>query len=512
VLTHLPYNLRTCIERYTAYEPNHLFAEQLKSSLDAGVESGKALPSLRSAATIHEYGFDPGMSAGQGECDAKDDVPTFDIVLFCHSLYGLKPQHKYIERAINMLAPECEDSLVIVFHRDGVLELGRLVCHHAMIHPQEMVSVEDSDVSLDQFAHFIAGCAVPGETENEEIHAALRQICRKFGVGSSTEPSQLCLSSPDALFTFGRLALALPKLLDSVLAAPVQYMVKNREARARRLAAIVRPTTIMHIQNCVRWALKHRLSLTVIGGGHGGQCLWPNVVAIDMSAFNDINIMRSHTSIFPNLVVVGAGCTSGDIIHKIMAVGLTVPLGSRPSVGAGLWLQGGLGHLARIHGLSCDSIVGAVVVSASSGDIWQLGHVPADYLPKGAPKPANEADLLWAIKGAGTNFGIVTRVVFKPCKTPRYLIRSWILSMHNNQDAEHEVQKLDHEIVNTLPTDCSADAYLFWENDKLQLEIAFCEVFDAESTQEGTDIHCLIDQCKAWARLQNTGCRQRWPL
>lgn len=123
VLTHLPYNLRTCIERYTAYEPNHLFAEKLKSSLDAGVDSGKALPSLRSAATIHEYGFDPGMSAGQGECVAKDDVPTFDIVLFCHSLYGLKPQHKYIEKAINMLAPECEDSLVIVFHRDGVLEL-----------------------------------------------------------------------------------------------------------------------------------------------------------------------------------------------------------------------------------------------------------------------------------------------------------------------------------------------------------------------------------------------------
>ena len=90
-----------------------------------------------------------------------------------------------------------------------------------------------------------------------------------------------------------------------------------------------------------------------------------------------------------------------------MAAGLIVPLGSRPSVGAGLWLQGGIGHLARRHRLACDAIIGAVVVSVASGEVLCVGRVPSQHQPAGAVHPDNEDDILWAIKGAGTNFGIV---------------------------------------------------------------------------------------------------------
>jgi FAD/FMN-containing dehydrogenase len=89
-----------------------------------------------------------------------------------------------------------------------------------------------------------------------------------------------------------------------------------------------------------------------------------------MSAFNHIHIVPAEASagLDPDpLIVVGAGCTTGDIIRTTTAANLTIPLGSRPSVDAGLWLQGGIGHLSRLHGLACDSIVGVVVVSVASG-------------------------------------------------------------------------------------------------------------------------------------------------
>lgn len=70
-----------------------------------------------------------------------------------------------------------------------------------------------------------------------------------------------------------------------------------------------------------------------------------------MGAFKQTNILTTDESEIAAFncnafVVVEAGCTTGDVIQKAMLAGVTVPLGSRPSVGAGLWLQGGIGHLA----------------------------------------------------------------------------------------------------------------------------------------------------------------------
>jgi hypothetical protein len=480
VLTCLPHHLRKAVKKYTAYEPNHVFAEKLKTSLDLSSCRENLFPSLKSAAVVHEFKFHPEVKRTNDVLQSEDT--SFDIILFCHSLYGLKPQSEYIKKAISMLSDRSKDSLVVVFHREGVLELGDLVCHQVVNHPLGMVSVTDRDDALDNFAQFIAGCKAPDVNENHDVCTAWRQICREHGLRNQAHPDVIMFSSPDALFTFNRGALALPELLDVVPQAPSDYVVKNREARVYRPAAIVRPTSITHVQECVRWALRHKLSLTVIGGGHSGQCLRPNVVAVNMSAFKEIYIWRDQTSTPNELVVAGAGCTSGDIIGYTLAAGLTVPLGSRPSVGAGLWLQGGLGHLARLYGLSCDSIVGAVVVSVLSGEIWCIGHVPNEFFPDAAVTPKDESSLLWATKGAGTNFGIVTSVVFKPCETPSYLIRNWILPVNDSSELKLRLQDFEDNVVNKLARDCSADAYLFWENDALQLGIAFCEIFKAGRT------------------------------
>lgn len=130
----------------------------------------------------------------------------------------------------------------------------------------------------------------------------------------------------------------------------MEKTIRNREAMSHHPAAIVRPTQIQHIQQCVRWALKRQVGLTVLGGGHSGHCRWPNIVAVDMSAFNKIQLLAAGGSDRPRsnsspLAIVGAGFTTTDVVSATMQRGLTVPLGSHHRLGAGTWLQGGMGHL-----------------------------------------------------------------------------------------------------------------------------------------------------------------------
>jgi FAD/FMN-containing dehydrogenase len=238
------------------------------------------------------------------------------------------------------------------------------------------------------------------------------------------------------------------------------------------------------VQECVRWALENRASLIIVGGSHSGNCSWSHVVAVDMSAFGDIHILSAEgadisASNPAPLVVVGAGCTSGDIIQTTMEAGLTVPLGSRPSVSAGLWLQGGIRHLSRLHGLSSDAIVGAVIVSVADGRIMHIGCVPVQHRPTSSVRPESEGEMLWMLKGAGTNLGVVISVTFQACKAPMYAYRNWVFAFDNTGSAMLALQQFDKSIACKLPKHCSADAYLFCEGGKLQFGIT---IFEASST------------------------------
>jgi hypothetical protein len=93
------------------------------------------------------------------------------------------------------------------------------------------------------------------------------------------------------------------------------------------------------------------------------------------------------------LVVIEAG-SNAHIVCKTLEKYLAIPLGSRPSIGAGSWLQGVIGHLARLHGLTSDAVVVAVVVSIDSDQILYIGVVPSHYRPAEAVRPVNKADLV----------------------------------------------------------------------------------------------------------------------
>jgi adenine phosphoribosyltransferase len=482
VLGCLPRGLRQKIQRYAAFEPNELFASSLKEWLSSSSEMESPLPGLECLSSIHNMPFTLHSDSNStiATCE-RDNGETFDLVLFCHSMYGMKPKAKFIEQAIEMLAGQPECGIVVVFHRDTNFCLDELVCHRTASFPTGVVSVVDDDDELDQFASFIAGFLLEDGQADRAIRSEWRKMCRTLGRRDEKYPNQLLFSSPNIMATFTKYATVLSELTMQVPLLKGNKTVKNCEARLRKPVSIVRPTDIQQAQQCIQWALKYGLSLTIVSGGHSGHCLLPNIVAVDMGAFDQVHIFTTGGDAEGCIadptyfVVAGAGCRMEDIIRKAMAAGITVPLGSRPSVGAGLWLQGGIGHLARLHGLACDSIVGAVVISVKSSQALCIGYVPEQHRPAGAVRPENESDLLWAIKGAGTNFGIVVSVTFKTFVARTYSIRNWAIPLNDKREASLKLNKFDTLVARDLPRGLSADAYLYWDFDQLHLGITMFE-------------------------------------
>lgn len=491
MLGYLPDDLRQKIRRYTAFEPNGLFATNLEEWLCSIPETKSPLPRLKTSPDIYRTPFVPDSNV-----DVTDMNMKFDVVLFCHSMYGMTPKRKFIERALEMLVNRPEGGMVVVFHRDGTLQLDDLIPYRTASFPTGIIRVTDEDKVLDSFAPFIAGFTMEDRNVEKAIRIEWRKVCRGLGHREEANPGHLLFSSPDVMVAFTQLSTALPELKAQVPLVKGEMIIKNREARLHRPSLNVRPTEIQHVQQCVQWALKHEVSLTVVGGGHSGQCLWPDVVAVDMSAFTKVHILTAGeegtNSDSDSLVVVEAGCRTGDIVRETMAAGLTVPLGSRPSVGAGLWLQGGIGHLARLHGLASDAIVGAVMVSTKSSQVLCVGHVPSQHQPAGAVRPENETDLLWATKGAGTNFGIIVSITFKAYAAPTYSIRNWVIPLSDNLDAQLKLRDFDDLIARELPRNCSADAFLYCDNDRLHLGVVMFESALTETISETPTILSIL--------------------
>ena len=160
----------------------------------------------------------------------------------------------------------------------------------------------------------------------------------------------------------------------------------------RRPAMIVRCWGTYDVVNAVNFARYHGIQLSVRGGGHNvsGNAVCDGGLVIDLSTMKEIRVDPERRVAFAQ-----GGVTWGELDAKTQEHGLATTGGIVSSTGiAGLTLGGGLGWLMRKHGLTCDSLLGAEIVTAD-GRILR-----ADA--------RENSDLFWAVRGGGGNFGVVT--------------------------------------------------------------------------------------------------------
>ncbi|MEO6633123.1 MAG: FAD-binding oxidoreductase [Mucilaginibacter sp.] len=153
---------------------------------------------------------------------------------------------------------------------------------------------------------------------------------------------------------------------------------------------------IADVITSVNFARENDLLTAVRSGGHngGGLGICDGGLVIDLSQMKGIHVDPAAKTAW-----VETGCTLGDVDHATHAFGLATPSGVFSTTGiGGITLGGGLGHLTRHYGLAIDNLVEANVVLADGSFV--------------KASATSNADLFWALRGGGGNFGVVISFVF----------------------------------------------------------------------------------------------------
>jgi FAD/FMN-containing dehydrogenase len=164
----------------------------------------------------------------------------------------------------------------------------------------------------------------------------------------------------------------------------------------RRPGLIVRAAAERDVVSAVHFAREHRLSLAVKGGGHNiaGKALVDGGIVIDFAGMKRIEVDPAK-----RVARVQPGATLGDVDRATQVHGLVVPTGVNSTTGiAGLTLGGGFGWTTRKFGLTVDNLLSARIVTAAGNTLTIDRN--------------DNADLFWAIRGGGGNFGVVTEFEF----------------------------------------------------------------------------------------------------
>jgi FAD binding domain-containing protein len=162
-------------------------------------------------------------------------------------------------------------------------------------------------------------------------------------------------------------------------------------------AAVVLPREAIDVAIAVDFARDHGLRVAAQATGHNAAALGdlPDTLLIDVRELGEIRIDAETRR-----VRVGAGVRWQDVVPQLSELGLAALHGSSPLVGiAGYSLGGGMGWLARKHGLQANSVTALELVTAQGRQV----RVDAQHDP----------DLFWALRGGNGNFGVVTAIEFE---------------------------------------------------------------------------------------------------
>ncbi len=169
-------------------------------------------------------------------------------------------------------------------------------------------------------------------------------------------------------------------------------------------AAIVYAESADDVAAAVRFARKNGLKVAPQTTGHNAGPLLPVIeqtLLVKTTRMKGVEIDTER-----RIARVQAGTVWGEVTSRLEGTGLAALHGSSPTVGVvGYSLTGGMGFQARKHGLQVNKVTAIELVN-------EFGEVIR------ATKDAN-ADLFWALRGGGGNFGVVTAMEFELVATPQ---------------------------------------------------------------------------------------------
>src|SRR5688500_8446984 len=157
-------------------------------------------------------------------------------------------------------------------------------------------------------------------------------------------------------------------------------------------AAVSRPTTVDEVVEAIAWARAYGMRVAPQSTGHNAAQMGDlsDTMLLKTAALDEVSIDLER-----GVARAGGGVVWEQVVDAAAPHGMAVLHGSPPDVGvAGYSLGGGVGWLARLHGLATNSLT-AVELVTMDGEV-----IRADA--------ENHPDLFWALRGGGGNFGVVT--------------------------------------------------------------------------------------------------------
>jgi FAD/FMN-containing dehydrogenase len=209
----------------------------------------------------------------------------------------------------------------------------------------------------------------------------------------------------------------------------------------RHPAAVVYCAGYDDVVAAVNFARSRDLFVAVRAGGHNiaGASVCDDGLVIDLSRMKQIEVDPIKRT-----ARAQAGLNLGEFDAATQAHGLATTMGVNTDTGiAGLTLGGGFGKLGRKHGLSCDNLISAEIVTADG----QLLHASAN----------EHADLFWAIRGGGGNFGIVTSFEYRLFPVGPMLLAGALLHPY---ERARDAMRFYQAYASAAPDELSLDAAL----------------------------------------------------
>ncbi len=285
-----------------------------------------------------------------------------------------------ITRLLNITAGKSADELVRLAVEDGV---------------SVFITMGDDPRELERFAREIAPAVreevarergARGTTSAERVRGSIALAKRRPGIDYDGLPDSL-----------------VGRAVEPGDAAYARYTSGYLRGGAPGL--VVRPRTVAEVQDAVRFAGRHRdLPLGIFSAGHGlsGRSLNDGGLVIDVGALNAVEVLDEAAG----RVRVGPGARWIDVARALAPHGLAITSGDYGGVGVGgLATAGGVGWFAREHGLTIDHLRAVDVVLADG----TLAHASDE----------ENADLFWAMRGAGANFGVAVSFEFEAARVGR---------------------------------------------------------------------------------------------